>query len=138
MGTNETLLRSIAKTCVVRLPVLLVPLHPPVDGGDDDGGDKRPEEQREERLVAADCRADERGGLEQRRDGRHGGKEAVLVRRRVGAVRAQQRRQRRQRLKEEREGADVEGRRVAADGLCPDAEADDVAERRLEAMSAGR
>ena len=127
--------RSIAKTCVVRLPVLLAPLHPPVDGGDDDGGDMRPEEQREERLVAADCRADERGGLEQRRDDRHGGKEAVLVRRRVGAVRAQQRRQR---LKEERDGAHVEGRRVAADGLCPDAEADDVAERRLEAMSAGR
>ena len=101
----------------------------------------RPEEQREERLVAADCRADERGGLEQRRDDRHGGKEAVLVRRRVGAVRAQQRRQRRQRrqrLKEERDGAHVERRRVAADGLCPDAEADDVAERGLEAMSAGR
>ena len=92
----------------------------------------RPEEQREERLVAADCRADERGGLEQRRDDRHDGKEAVLVRRRVGAVRAQQR------LKEERDGAHVEGRRVAADGLCPDAEADDVAERGLEAMSAGR
>ena len=95
----------------------------------------RPEEQREERLVAADCRADERGGLEQRRDDRHDGKEAVLVRRRVGAVRAQQRRQR---LKEERDGAHVERRRVAADGLCPDAEADDVAKRRLEAMSAGR
>ena len=94
----------------------------------------RLEEQREERLVAADCRADERGGLEQRRDDRHGGKEAVLVRRRVGAVRAQQRRQR---LKEERDGAHVERRRVAADGLCPDAEADDVAKRRLEAMSAG-
>ena len=52
----------------------------------------------------------------------------------AAAVRAQQRRQR---LKEERDGAHVEGRRVA-DGLCPDAEADDVAERRLEAMSAGR
>ena len=98
----------------------------------------RPEEQREERLVAADCRADERGGLEQRRDDRHDGKEAVLVRRRVGAVRAQQRRQRRQRLREERDGAHVEGRRVAADGLCADAEADDVAERGLDAMSAGR
>ena len=95
----------------------------------------RPEEQREERLVAADCRAGERGGLEQRRDDRHDGKEAVLVSRRVGAVRAQQRRQR---LKEERDGAHVEGRRVAAAGLCADAEADDVAERRLEAMSAGR
>ena len=53
----------------------------------------------------------------------------------AAAVRAQQRRQR---LKEERDGAHVERRRVAADGLCPDAEADDVAERRLEAMSAGR
>ena len=54
------------------------------------------------------------------------------MRRRVGAVRAQQR------LKEERDGAHVERRRVAADGLCADAEADDVAERGLEAMSAGR
>ena len=53
----------------------------------------------------------------------------------AAAVRAQQRRQR---LKEERDGAHVEGRRVAADGLCPDAEADDVAKRGLEAMSAGR